>query len=100
MHVDVAGRRCYVTFKLIRVRQVIRPMTSETSRTAEGSDENVRNVIRHCLEFAPEYPYHDVYTDTFIFFLQSLCKILLMNVHNFLNTPSISLQVNTHNQNE
>ena len=53
MHVDVAGRRCYVTFKLIRVRQVIRPMTSETSRTAEGSDENVRNVIRHCLEFDP-----------------------------------------------
>ena len=55
MHVDVAGRRCYVTFKLIRVRQVIRPMTSETSRTAEGSDENVRNVIRHCLEFALKY---------------------------------------------
>ena len=52
MHVDVADRRCNVTFKLIHVRQVIRPMTSETSRTAEGSDENVRNVIRHCLEFA------------------------------------------------
>ena len=51
MHVDVAGHRCYFTFKLIRVRQVIRPVTSETSRTAEGSDENVRNVIRHCLEF-------------------------------------------------
>ena len=51
MHVDVAGLRCYVTFKLLRVRQVIRPMTPEAFRTTEGSDENVRNVIRHCLEF-------------------------------------------------
>ena len=35
----------------------------------------------------PEAPYPDVYTDTFIFFLRSLCKIILMNVHYFPNAP-------------
>ena len=36
--------------KVNPITSVIRPMTPDTSRTAEGSDENVRNVIRHCLE--------------------------------------------------
>ena len=36
-----------------------------------------------------EAPYPDVYTDTFIFFLQSLCKIIWMNVHYFPNAPRI-----------
>ena len=31
--------------------------------------------------------YPDVYTDTFIFFLRSLCKIIWMNVHYFPNAP-------------
>ena len=35
----------------------------------------------------PEAPYSDVYTDTFIFFLRSLCKIIWMNVHYFPNAP-------------
>ena len=35
----------------------------------------------------PEAPYPDVYTDTFIFFPRSLCKIIWMNVHYFLNAP-------------
>ena len=37
----------------------------------------------------PEAPYPDVYTDTFIFLLRSLCKIIWMNVHYFLNAPPI-----------
>ena len=36
-----------------------------------------------------EAPYPDVYTDTFIFFLRSLCKIIWMNVHYFPNAPRI-----------
>ena len=35
----------------------------------------------------PEAQYPDVYTDTFIFFLRSLCKIIWMNVHYFPNAP-------------
>ena len=35
----------------------------------------------------PEAPYPDVYTDTFIFFLRPLCKIIWMNVHYFPNAP-------------
>ena len=31
---------------------------------------NIKNMV------PPEAPYPDVYTDTFIFFLQSLCKII------------------------
>ena len=34
-------------------------------------------------------PYPDVYTDTFIFFLRSLCKLMWMNVRNFPNAPRI-----------
>ena len=34
-----------------------------------------------------EAPYPGVYIDTFIFFLRSLCKIILMNVHYFPNAP-------------
>ena len=34
-----------------------------------------------------EAPYPDLYTDTFIFFLRSLCKIILINVHYFPNAP-------------
>ena len=34
-----------------------------------------------------EAPYPDVNTDTFIFFLRSLCKIIWMNVHYFPNAP-------------
>ena len=34
-----------------------------------------------------EAPYPDVYTDTFIFFLRSLCKIIKMTVHYFPNAP-------------
>ena len=37
----------------------------------------------------PEAPYPDVYTDTFIFFLRSFCKIIQMNVHYFPNAPCI-----------
>ena len=37
----------------------------------------------------PEAPYPDVYTDTFIFFLRSSCKIIWMNVHYFPNAPRI-----------
>ena len=37
----------------------------------------------------PEAPYPDVYTDTFIFFLRSLGKIIWMNVHYFPNAPRI-----------
>ena len=48
---DVAGRRCYVTFELIRVRQVIRPRSVPNVKTAGGSDDIVRNVVRHCSEF-------------------------------------------------
>ena len=36
---------------------------------------------------SPETPYPDVYTDTFIFFLRSLCKSIWMNVHYFPNAP-------------
>ena len=35
----------------------------------------------------PEAQYPDVYTETFIFFLRSLCKINSMNVHYFPNAP-------------
>ena len=35
----------------------------------------------------PEAPYPDVYTDTLIFFLRPLCKIIWMNVHYFPNAP-------------
>ena len=35
----------------------------------------------------PEAQYPDVYTDIFIFFLWSLCKIIWMNVHYFPNAP-------------
>ena len=35
----------------------------------------------------PVAQYPDVYTDTFIFFLRSLCKIIWMNVHYFPNAP-------------
>ena len=48
---DVAGRRCYVTFELIRVRQVIRLRSVPNVKTAGGSDDIVRNVVRHCSEF-------------------------------------------------
>ena len=34
-----------------------------------------------------EAPYPDIYTDNFIFFLQSLYEIIWMNVHYFPNTP-------------
>ena len=37
----------------------------------------------------PEAPYPYVYTDTFIFSLRSLCKIIWMNVHYFPNAPRI-----------
>ena len=37
----------------------------------------------------PEAPYPDVNTDTFIFFLRSLCKIIWINVHYFPNAPRI-----------
>ena len=37
----------------------------------------------------PEAPYPDVYTDTFIFFLRPLYKIIWMNVHYFPNAPRI-----------
>ena len=37
----------------------------------------------------PEALYPDVYTDTFIFFLRSLYKIIWMNVHYFPNAPRI-----------
>ena len=33
----------------------------------------------------PEAPYLDIYTDTFIFFLIPLCKIIWINVHYFQN---------------
>ena len=36
-----------------------------------------------------EAPYPDIDTDTFIFFLWSLCKIIWMNVHYFPNAPRI-----------
>ena len=36
-----------------------------------------------------EAPYPDVYTDTFIFFLRSLCKIIWMNVNCFQNVLKI-----------
>ena len=36
-----------------------------------------------------EAPYPDLHTDTFIFFLRSLCKIILINVHYFPNAPRI-----------
>ena len=39
-----------------------------------------------------EAPYPDVYTDIFIFFLRSLCKIIWMNVHYFPNAPRMSIQ--------
>ena len=42
-----------------------------------------------------EAPYPDVYTDTFIFFLRSLCKIIWMNVHYFPNA-SRNIQVKLH----
>ena len=35
----------------------------------------------------PEAAYPDVYTDIFILFLRSLCKIIWMNVHYFQNAP-------------
>ena len=44
----------------------------------------------------PEAPYPDVYTDTFIFFLRSLCKIIWMNVHYFLNAPRTSQKYLRH----
>ena len=34
-----------------------------------------------------EAQYPGVYTDTFIFFLRSLCKIIWSNVHYFPNAP-------------
>ena len=37
----------------------------------------------------PKAPYHDVYMDTFIFFLWSLYKIIWMNIHYFPNAPSM-----------
>ena len=37
-----------------------------------------------------EAPYPDVYTDTFIFFLRPLCKIIWINVHYFPNAPRTS----------
>ena len=40
----------------------------------------------------PEAQYPDVYTDTFIFFLRSLCRIILMNVHYFPNAPRILIE--------
>ena len=42
-----------------------------------------KNMVPH------EAPYPDVYTDTFIFFLRSLCKIIWINVHYFPNAPRI-----------
>ena len=41
-----------------------------------------------------EAPYPDVYTDTFIFFLRPLCKIIWINVHYFPNAPRISFYTN------
>ena len=37
----------------------------------------------------PEAPYPDVYTDTFIFFLRSLWKIIWMNVHLIFEMPLV-----------
>ena len=37
----------------------------------------------------PETLHPDVYTDTFIFFLRSLCEIIWMNVYYFPNAPRI-----------
>ena len=42
---------------------------------------------RHYNMLPLEALYPDVYTDTFIFFLRSLCKIIWMNVHYFPNAP-------------
>ena len=42
-----------------------------------------------------EAPYPDVYTDTFIFFLRSLCKIIWMNVHYFPNAPRTNIAFST-----
>ena len=42
---------------------------------------------KHLNMVPPEAPYPDVYTDTFIFFLRPLCKIIWMNVHYFPNAP-------------
>ena len=38
----------------------------------------------------PEAQYPDVYIDTFIFILRSMCKIIWMNVHYFPNAPRTS----------
>ena len=40
----------------------------------------------------PEAPYPEVYTDTFIFFLRPLCKIIWINVHYFPNAPRIMMK--------
>ena len=45
-----------------------------------------------------EVPYPDVYTDTFIFFLRSLCKIIWINVHYFPNAPRIYRVFKTQQQ--
>ena len=44
-----------------------------------------------------EAPYPDVYTDTFIFFLRPLCKIIWMNVHYFPNAPRICKEKGKNN---
>ena len=41
----------------------------------------------------PEATYLDVYIDTFIFFLRSLCKIIWMKVHYFPNAPRTNITV-------
>ena len=46
----------------------------------------------------PEAPYPDVYTDTFIFFLRSFCKIIWINVHYFPNAPRKGKKNKSENQ--
>ena len=52
----------------------------------------LRHLWRNCINAnikhgTPGAQYPDVYTDTFIFFLRSLCKIIWINVHYFPNAP-------------